>query len=603
MTILGINFSHDAAVCLLRDGKVLAAIEEEKISRIKQDSGWPVQAVEKLLNDYGIDKTSIEMIAFGSRFYSNLNANEIRYRFRKKTFFKALEIYDRTGYALGIGRQEFGERIKRVFEEEIKKAGFSSAQVQFFDHHLCHAASAWYAAPFECDLVFTADGHGDGTSIAFYEHDVVEGLRLLRAYGHEVSVGQFYSSITQLLGFRPTRHEGKITGLAAYGKPGPLLEKFRGLFRFESGDLSRFPFGVSEVQLSAFGFPARQDIRTNISAYSESKMGRQYARNARVLKAWLEKETAGHSREDIAHACQKVTEEVMLQLLDFVIKHYKTGHPVKLSLAGGVFANVRVNQLLAEHPLVERVFVQPAMGDAGLALGAALLADVAYHGVKSTKQYRFEDTYHGPSFQNEISAFLSTIDLNIYEVEEMGEEAPERVAQLLQDNCIVGFWHGRMEWGPRALGKRSMILNTFDRSVNDSLNKRLNRTEFMPFAPSVLDFMASTYMPAYKAEDTAAEYMTITYDVDEAYHDQLQAVVHVDGTARPQVVKRQSNPYYFDILNAFYRLTGCGAIVNTSFNVHEEPIVSTPQSAFRALQDRRIDVLVLERWLIRHRKG
>ena len=180
----------------------------------------------------------------------------------------------------------------------------------------------------------------------------------------------------------------------------------------------------------------------------------------------------------------------------------------------------------------------------------------------------------------------------------MRDNASELIAKKLADNKIIGLWHGSMEWGPRALGNRSLILNTFDRSVNDTLNKRLNRTEFMPFAPSVLDTVIKTYMPKYSEECPAADYMTITYDVDPKYHDILQAVVHVDGTARPQVVKRSTNPFFYDIITEFYKLTGCGAIVNTSFNTHEEPIVSSPMSAFSALVDDRIDILVLDKYMI-----
>jgi carbamoyltransferase len=215
-----------------------------------------------------------------------------------------------------------------------------------------------------------------------------------------------------------------------------------------------------------------------------------------------------------------------------------------------------------------------------------------------TNQYRFLDTYFGPDYSVELKLFIKNIDLGKYKITDMGSNAAKHIAKLMNDNRIVGFWHGSMEWGPRALGKRSMILNTFDRTVNDSLNKRLNRTEFMPFAPSVIDYMVKTYMPKYEPKDLAADYMTITYDVAPEFHEVLQAVVHIDGTARPQVVKKESNAYYYDIIDEFYKLTGCGAIVNTSFNVHEEPIVSSPKSAFKALQDDRVDVLVLDSYLI-----
>ena len=183
-------------------------------------------------------------------------------------------------------------------------------------------------------------------------------------------------------------------------------------------------------------------------------------------------------------------------------------------------------------------------------------------------------------------------------------DAPAKeIAQMLMDNQVVGFWHGTMEWGPRALGRRSMILNTFDRTVNDSVNKRLNRTEFMPFAPSIIDYMMETYIPSYKKDCPAADYMTVTYDVDPKYHDQLQAVVHVDGTARPQAVKKETNPYYYEIIDEFYKLSGCGAIVNTSFNAHEEPIVSGPEVAYKALKEDRIDSLVIDNYLILVKKN
>lgn len=598
MIILGINFSHDASCTLLRDGKILSSIEEEKTSRVKQDMGWPKTAVERLLKEQNLSPSEVGVIAFGSNFYSSINKHEIRYRFNKNKIAKFFEIADRIAAYFGFRYIEKREKNIAVFQDELQKAGFVNAVVKFYNHHLSHAASAWYAAPYPCDLIFTADGHGDGESITFYEPDEEEGLKLIKSYGHEVSVGQFYSQITHLLGFRPNRHEGKITGLAPYGNPGPLLDKFRGLFQLNGLELSRFPYGKEVECWQQYKLDETINLKRKINFFSESDFGSYYAKNALILDAWLAAETKGHSKEDIAYACQKVTEEVMCGLLDAVIRERFAGKSIRIGLAGGVFANVRVNQLLFDHPAVSGVFIQPAMGDSGLSLGAAILADLEEHGNWQTNQYRFKDTYLGPDYSNELQDFVDKIDRNNYEVSDLGESAPERIAQLLRDNVIVGFWHGAMEWGPRALGKRSMILNTFDRTVNDTLNQRLNRTEFMPFAPSVIDYMAKTYMPAYEEEDVAADYMTITYDVDPKYHEELQAVVHVDGTARPQIVKKTTNPYFYDIIDAFYRLTGCGAVVNTSFNVHEEPIVSTPESAFRALEDNRIEVLVLEQILV-----
>jgi carbamoyltransferase len=266
-------------------------------------------------------------------------------------------------------------------------------------------------------------------------------------------------------------------------------------------------------------------------------------------------------------------------------------------LAGGVFANVRINQKIYELPQVSNLFVQPAMGDSGLSMGAAIMADIKFNNrdINST-QYQFDNTYIGPDYTKDVQSFIETIANN--SVIKLMENPAKEIAQMLKDNKVIGFWHGSMEWGPRALGKRSMIINTFDKTVNDSVNKRLNRTEFMPFAPSIIDYMMKTYIPTYKEDCPAAEYMTITYDVDPKYHKELEAVVHVDGTARPQSVSKETNPYYYAIIDEFYKLTGCGAIVNTSFNVHEEPIVSTPQSAYKALVDNRIDILIIENYKI-----
>jgi carbamoyltransferase len=256
--------------------------------------------------------------------------------------------------------------------------------------------------------------------------------------------------------------------------------------------------------------------------------------------------------------------------------------------------------MIYELSAVSNVFVQPAMGDSGLAIGAAILADIEKNGLSKLDNYKFTDTYIGPDYTNEIEDFLHSIR-NECEIELM-DNAPMKIAEMLRDNYVIGFWQGSMEWGPRALGKRSMILNTFDRTVNDSVNKRLSRTEFMPFAPSIIDYMMKTYIPNYNETCPAADYMTITYDVKKEFHELLQAVVHVDGTARPQSVSKKTNPYYYDIIDQFYKLTGCGAIVNTSFNAHEEPIVSTPQSAYKALKEDRIDVLVLDQYLIKYNK-
>lgn len=598
MNILGINFGHDSSVVLLQDGVLKFAIEEEKISRLKQDFGWPRQAIERLFFEYQLKPTDIDHIAFGGMIYNTLGQEELKYRFSKRSKHKNKEIIDRILAYYRIVTVKISEKNRTVVENCVRQEGFSRAAIHFFNHHLCHAASAFYAAPFEADLVITADGVGDGESFNFY---IPEGEKLVPIVtnGFENSIGQFYSSITKLLGFRPNRHEGKITGLAAFGKPTDLVEKFKSLFWYDNSRLKRYPFGIREKELVRLKPFEKLTLKDKINKKtSEDATSLAYAENALLLENRLTELTSGYTKEDIAYACQVVSEQVILNETRNVIQTYSGPKvKVKMACAGGVFANVRINQKLLELKEVENIFIQPAMGDAGLSLGAAILLDRQLRPHSHLNQYRFAHTYFGPSYSEvEVNEFLVTIK-HIARVTRMKEPAKE-IARMLNDNKVIGIWHGRMEWGPRALGSRSMILNTFDRTVNDSVNKRLNRTEFMPFAPSIIDHSIKSYIPDYDFDCPAGKYMTITYNVMEQYHHALQAVVHVDGTARPQLVERKTNSYYYDIIDEFYRLTGCGAIVNTSFNAHEEPIVSSPAVAFGALKDNRIDVLVLNDYLI-----
>jgi carbamoyltransferase len=602
MIIIGINFGHDAAVAIIRNGKVLAAIEEEKVSRIKQDFGWPRNALNRLLAEHSIKPSEVDAIVMATEVTHNLGKAEVKYRFTKEKMDKNIEYLNRITNYIGLANSKPGYDNKNAIIELYRKEGFTKAEFLTFDHHLAHAASAYYASPIDQQLIITSDGHGGKSSFNFYT-PTKTGLNLIRGNDYTTSVGLFYSMITKLLGFRPTRHEGKITGLAAYGKPGILLDKFRSLFFYENGKLCRFPHMELDKWWDHYQLSKKLNLTSKINlATSGYEISIDYGRRGQVILAWLEENTKGHSKEDIAFACQKVAEEVTVKELEIVLKENFAGQNVAVGLAGGVFANVRINQMIYETKGVSNIFVQPAMGDSGLAIGLAMLGDIELiNKPKENRNYAFKDTYIGPDYTKGVADFFEGIKEEAI-VRKMDAPAKE-IAQMLMDNQVVGFWHGSMEWGPRALGRRSMILNTFDRTVNDSVNKRLNRTEFMPFAPSIIDYMMETYIPSYKKDCPAAEYMTITYDVDPKYHDQLQAVVHVDGTARPQAVKKETNPYYYEIIDEFYKLSGCGAIVNTSFNAHEEPIVSGPEVAYKALKEDRIDSLVIDNYLILVKKN
>lgn len=604
MKILGLNLSHDSSVCFIEDGVIKYAIEEEKLSRIKQDFGWPENAINRLLKEYNIHKNEINIIALDAEIPRMLGENEIKYRFTKSSLKKNLEYINRiTTYFKLTSRSISEQGGKRTIERLFKQKGFNNASVAYYGHHLSHAASAYYTAPIECDLIITCDGHGGPDSFNYYTIDM-NGLKLIKSNDYKASVGLMYSMVTKLLGFRPTRHEGKITGLAALGKPSQLIKDLKNLFRYNNvGTLERFPFEDVQEYWDRYNLSKQFSLKELINLKtSAGDISLDYGVRAHILHAKLKEVTNGFSPEDIAFACQKVTEEVILNDLNLVLSSfYRDAGTINVALAGGVFANVRCNQKIYEHPKVANVFIHPAMGDSGLALGNAILADIDFRSHNpSARDYAFKHTYLGPDFSKEVESFIKKVQSDDAKTEVVKMHSPsEQIAEILYKNGIVGFWHGRMEWGPRALGSRSIILNTFNRNVNDTLNKRLDRTDFMPFAPSVLDFMAKEYFPAYESGVPAADYMTITYDTDKKYHQLLQAVVHVDGTARPQVVSKKTNPYYYSILEAFHKLTNCGAVVNTSFNAHEEPIVSSPEVAFNALRSGRIDFLVIDDYLIK----
>lgn len=589
MIILGINCGHDASICLIQNGVLIDAVEEEKISRQKSESGFPIKALQYLIKRYDLKNQIIDMIAIPDKPYYYKSRLALRYHFSKKKVFRRLEQLRRMATYFHLLPDISLENNYLYFENLIRRQiGSSETKITYYNHHLAHAASAYYTAPFKADLCITCDGRGEEASFNFYlprkEND---DLILVYTNSHETSVGQVYSAVTTFLGFKANRHEGKIMGLAALGKPTSLVEEFKSLFFYENGQLHRLPNKDKLVALS---------LRNKISLKTATTgTGRDYALNTVWLNNWLIEKTKGFDRADIAYALQKMTEDVVLNEINAFIMQYKTELPpkLKIALAGGVFANVRLNQLLFELPEVENIFIQPAMSDAGLSLGSAILAE---RSVFRHFKYTFIDTYIGADFHEDIPHFINQIKSD-FTVKHL-EDAPSVIADLLVKDTIIGFYHGRMEWGPRALGKRSIIANPFRKEINRELNRRLNRTEFMPFAPSILESIAGEYLENYNDNCPASDYMTMTYALKEKYHTPLQAVVHIDGTCRPHIVRKAINPYFHAILQAFYEKTGYAAIVNTSFNVHEEPIVGTPYEAFKALKEKRIDVLIVEDYLI-----
>jgi len=580
---LGIASSHESSACLLHDGRLVAAISEERLSRVKCDGyRLPQRAIDAVLalggagGRDGIGRRDIDHIALIHSFlpekyvaretwYKELESRLARAKKRlRDRQERQLNLNDMLKRLRGTDRPFMDLfRIRRFLADE----GFNPrAQVHFFDHHATHAAAAAFYSGFRDATVLTLDGKGDldvHHTSGVYSGGRLAGLRVSDALG--TSAGEFYEEITVQLGFRSLRHEGKVLGLAAYGDPKPLYPAFKRALR-----------------LSPDGRHPDSDFAGVTQAF-------------RKRRAFITEAVRGHSRENVAAAAQAVFEEALVELTRNLVR--ETGKRY-LALNGGVFANVKLNQRIAALPEVDAIFVFPAMSDTGNSLGAALLLQEELDpGFFAREARALEHVYLGPEASMAgIERELSRAGLAYRKMD--AETLVERAAEAIHAGGVVGWFQGRMEFGPRALGNRSILARPTDASINKWLNQRLERTEFMPFAPSVMEEYADEIFIDLAKARHSAEFMTITSHVAGTWRERIPAVVHVDGTARPQIVRRAVNPLYHALIDAYRRKSGIPLVLNTSFNVHEEPIVCGPAEAVRALAEQRIDSLAIgEFWV------
>ena len=604
--LVGLNSGHDATATVLDpEGRVVAAIGEERLSRVKFDMGFPYRALDESLRVAGIKKDEVGAVALATRrliFAGTPEYNALyfgpRGRKRPADYFnnsrlkpKARLLFDlfmgnltaaRRGFSTSDFLRESEAMTLDRQKEALAEVGLGHAEAASYEHHLCHAASAAYLSGKPDGLVITIDGAGDGLCASAHSW---KGSRLVRLSGAAdlVSPGRFYSEVTGYLGFKRLRHEGKITGLAAFGDATRHYNALRAFLRFDEAT-EQFTYdhaGVSPLR-SKFRTVRRilQDRLTSIPHVAD-------------FYDFLEQNfDRKKDAKDLAAAAQRILEEISSEYVRHFLRRFETD---TVLLAGGVFANVRVNQVIAEIPGVRYVYVHQNMGDGGIGTGAALLH---HHGpwAQPNKNSRPKDVYWGPEYgEIEIEAELKARGVSYRRVDDIEVE----VARLINDGKVVARFSGRMEYGPRALGNRSVLAHTKDRTINDWLNKRLRRTEFMPFAPSVLGPHAAEVLERYEESvcSYTDQFMTVTYRVHPDWRERLQAATHVDGTARPQVVWPEANPRFFRLLDEYYKLSGIPAVINTSFNMHEEPIVATPADAIRAFQQGALDYLAIENFL------
>lgn len=558
--ILGITYGgHDTAAALLKDGVVLAAAAQERFSREKHSREFPLEAIRECLKIGGIEMKDLSAIAVG--FDPFLYINE--------TYLKpAIEHRYRLEFLLNDV-----ERIKKVaaFEKTIReKTGFEG-EVEFYHHHLCHLASAYYPSGFDRCLLVSQDGVGETQTGMIAEG--IDGEILVRdvsnVYPH--SLGLLYSAVTHFLGWRHHCDEGIIMGLASYGNPAAIvpgadrtyLNVFEEIVR-ETGEFSY------EIDLSWIEYHKVRD--TWISEKFKQTFGPK--------REYSEPLTAHH--QNIAAALQQRLEDLSLLFLERAKKKFPHN---RLALAGGVSLNCSLNGKIESRRLFDEIYVQPASGDDGASIGACYLA--YKRRVPGFKPSEERNSYLGSRFTDEeIEAALRKYRIPYSRSEDIFETAAERLAA----GKVVAWFQGPAEFGPRALGNRSILARPWPAAMKDHLNTQVkHREEFRPYAPAVLSEQAQEFFKIGQE----SPHMLIATQVQPWRKEQIPATVHVDGTCRVQTVSTTSNPRFRKLLDAFYRKTNCPVLLNTSFNVKGQPMINTPEQAIESMYTTRLDMLVM----------
>ncbi len=589
MNIIGISaFYHDSAAALISDGKIVAAAQEERFTRIKHDSNFPSNALKFVLD------------------YSSLSINQIdAVVFYDKPFLKIERLFETYAQFAPKGLISFLTSVPVLIKEklflkeriisELDRLGLErDVDILFSEHHISHAASAFYPSPFENAAILTVDGVGEYTTTAIGAGRKNQ-IEIIKELHFPHSLGLLYSAFTYYTGFKVNSGEYKLMGLAPYGEP-----RFYELIKKELVDIKED--GSLRLNMDYFGFATSLRM---VNSRFERLFGKKHREP--------ETEITQHEM-DIAASIQKITDEVMLRLANTA---YKMTGLKNLVMAGGVALNCVSNGKILKNSQFENLWIQPASSDAGGAIGAAL--SYYYLGLKKDRVVDPDDSMNGaflgPEFtDDEIERRLKSYDAD-YERFSDFEHLAERVAVLLSEKKVVGWFQGRMEYGPRALGARSILGDARDRDMQKNMNLKIKfRESFRPFAPAVLSELKSEYFDI----ETDSPYMLLVSEVVlkhrreltgeeksftglkrlEVLRSGIPAVTHVDYSARIQTVDKRRNERFYILIKKFYEKTGCGVIINTSFNVRGEPIVCTPEDAYLCFMRTNIDYLAIGNFLL-----
>jgi len=566
MDLLGINYSLDSAAAFLRDGKVLAAVTDERFTKEKHSHAFPTQSIEYCLRYAGTDLAGVDCVAFFWNPGIHLQSFNVRRSssVRHHTeYLSSLPNHLLAQYPLAWDALE----VEHVEQSFAIRGADHPLRIVYVTHHRAHAASAFFLSPFEEAAILTVDGYGEQTS-AFLGEGRGNKLWSHQEIAFPHSLGAFYAAVTQYLGFQANCEEGKVMGLAAYGEP-VYADEMRKL-------VSLGPEGTFEVDLSFFGF--HQERARRYSSKWVGRFGPERERNAPL-------EARHH---DIAASAQQVLEDTLVHMARHV--QTITGQRA-LCLAGGVALNCVANSRVADEAGFDDVFIQPAAGDNGTSLGAALYVQHQLH--DAPRESVVHTDALGPEFSDdEIEVELRE---NRVRYERCGDIA-RVAAQRIANGEIIGWFQGRMEFGPRALGQRSILGDPRRPETKQVLDERIKRREtFRPYAPAVLREAQNDYFTG----PGDSPFMLKSYDVRPDKRASIPSVVHVDGSARVQTVERTSNPRFYELIEAFGGITGVPVVLNTSFNGRGETMVCDVADALRCFYSTGLDALAIGRWLVR----
>ncbi len=592
MYILGLSaFYHDSAACLIRDGQIIAAVQEERFTRIKHDPSFPSHSIKFCLNSACILPSHLESIVFYEKPFTKFERLlETYFAFAPKgfkSFSAALPIWIKEKLFL---KKIISDQLSDLFGKDVDL----SQKIMFSEHHLSHAASAFFPSPFKKAAVLTLDGVGEWatTSVAIGNNN---NLSVLKEIKFPHSLGLLYSAFTYYIGFKVNSGEYKVMGLAPYGSP-----KYADLITENLINIA--DDGSFRLNMKYFSFAS--DLKMTSNMFHDLFGGEP-----------REMETEITQREmDLAASIQKVTEDIVLKLVKSIARDTNCKN---LCLAGGVALNCVANGMINRSRVFEKIWIQPAAGDAGGAIGAAL-AVWHLHFKKKRKVHQSSDgmfgSLLGPSFSNdEVRKELQFCEANFLELDET--KLLEIVANELAEGKAVGWMQGKMEFGPRALGNRSILADPRSQTMQRQLNLKIKyRESFRPFAPSVMERHASEWFKLM----TDSPYMLLVAEIQDSKkraakdnrlelsgfdllnidRSEIPAVTHVDNSARVQTVNEHTNPKYYRLIKKFYEITGCPILINTSFNVRGEPIVCDPRDAYRCFMGTELDLLVIGNFLL-----